>query len=226
LTFKHTAPHLASDKFEASSPESPFKGKSLAECAALLERLAEQTRDSVLHTVFAVFDERTKQDGSILLVQAVDDEIEGMRAVSELACAKLLCYMTGHGPLIVEDREDAEEEEDGVFRIHDEFLEIGEQDDGVLWQPVNTGVGEEDSAEEEGEEDVPGLTLHVPDPADFHPPHERREFLLDNGERVIVASRDAEKSWNNEIFTDGRSSARVVRELIGMEKSEFFRPTI
>jgi hypothetical protein len=225
LTFKHTAPHLASDKFEASAPDSPFKGKTLAECAALLERLAEQTRDSVLHTVFAVFDERTKQDGSILLAQTVDDEIEGMRAVSELACAKLLCYMTGHGPLILEDREDAEEEEDGVFRIHDEFLEIVEQDDGALWQPVNTGIGEQDSAKEE-EEGVPGLTLHVRNPAGFHPPHERREFLLDNGDKVIVAPRDATKSWDNEIFTDGRSSARVVRELIGMEKSEFFRPTI
>jgi hypothetical protein len=42
---------------------------------------------------------------------------------------------------------------------------------------------------------------------------------------VIVASRNAAKSWDNELFTDGRSLARVVRELIGMEKSEFFQQT-
>jgi len=82
-----------------------------------------------------------------------------------------------------------------------------------------------DEDEDEDEDDVPALTLHVPHPADFHPLHERREFLLDNGQRVIVASRDAEESWDDEIFTFGDSTARVVRELIGMEKSEFFQPT-
>jgi hypothetical protein len=212
------------DKFEASSPESPFKGKTLAECSALLQRLAEATGNSVLDTVFAVYDDRTKQDGSILLAQTVDDEIEGMRIVPELACGKLLGYMVCHGPSIEEDQEDAEEEEDGVFRLHKGFLEVGEQEDGLFWQPVNPGVEEQEDPKE-GEEGVPGLTLHVPDPADFHPLHERREFLLDNGERVIVASRNAAKSWDNELFTDGRSSARVVRELIGLEKSEFFQQT-
>jgi hypothetical protein len=71
---------------------------------------------------------------------------------------------------------------------------------------------------------MPELTLHVPHPADFHPMHERREFLLDNGQRVIVASRDAAKSWDDEIFVIGDSSARVVRELFGAEKSEYFQP--
>jgi hypothetical protein len=212
------------DKFEASSPESPFKAKNLTECSALLKRLAEESGNSVLDTVFAVYDDRTKQDGSILLAQTVDEEIEGVRVVPELACGKLLGYMVCHGPSIVEDQEDAEEEEDGVFRLHKGFLEVGEQEDGLLWQPVNPGVEEEEDPKE-GEEGVPGLTLRVPNPADFHPLHERREFLLDNGERVIVASRNAAKSWDNELFTDGRSLARVVRELIGMEKSEFFQQT-
>jgi hypothetical protein len=116
LTFKHTAPDLLGDKFEASSSDSPFKGKSLAECFVLLKRLAEQTGDSILDTVFAVFDNRTKQDGSILLAQTVDEEIEGMRCVPEWACSKLLQYMICDAD-ITEDREDAEEEEDGVFRL-------------------------------------------------------------------------------------------------------------
>jgi hypothetical protein len=78
--------------------------------------------------------------------------------------------------------------------------------------------------EGENEDDMPQLTLHVPDPADFHPPHKRREFLLDNGKRVILASRDATKSWDDEIFVTGNSTARVVRELFGTEKSEFLQP--
>jgi hypothetical protein len=122
LTFKHTAPDLVSDKFEASSPESPFKGKNVAECSALLKRLAEQTGSFILDTVFAVFDDRSTQDGSILLVQTVDDELEGMRIVPELACQQLLQYMVCDAS-IVEDREDAEEEDDSVFRIHTVFLE-------------------------------------------------------------------------------------------------------
>jgi hypothetical protein len=67
---------------------------------------------------------------------------------------------------------------------------------GICSYPENLGhvltIVDED--EDEDEDDVPTLTLHVPHPADFHPLHKRREFLLDNGQRVIVASRDAEES--------------------------------
>jgi len=55
------------------------------------------------------------------LVQWDDDRLESMRCVPELTCVKLLQYMTGDAS-IVEDREEAEEEEDGVFRIHEVFL--------------------------------------------------------------------------------------------------------
>jgi len=41
LTVKYTTEDLEGDKFEASDPESPFKGKSVDECSALLTRLAE-----------------------------------------------------------------------------------------------------------------------------------------------------------------------------------------
>jgi hypothetical protein len=121
LTFKHTAPDLEGDKFEASSPDSPFRGKNVAECSALLKRLAEQTGAYILDTVFAIYDDQSTQDGSLLLVQTVDDELEAMRVVPELAFTKLLQYMVCDAS-IVEDREDAEEEEDGVFRINKVFL--------------------------------------------------------------------------------------------------------
>jgi hypothetical protein len=123
LTYKYTAPDVTGDKFEASSPGSPFKGKNIAECSTLLKRLAEQTGAWVLDTVFAVFDDQSSQDGSILLAQTVDDKLEGMRIMPGLACAKLLQYMIGDAS-IVEDREDAQEEDDGVFRMHDEFLDV------------------------------------------------------------------------------------------------------
>lgn len=122
LTFKHTVPHQAGDKFEASSPNSPFKGKSVKECSALLKQLSEATGAFILNTTFAIFDERSLEDGSVLLVQTVDDELEAMRAVPELVCGKLLQYMIGDSE-ITEDREEAEEEEDGVFWMNEDFIE-------------------------------------------------------------------------------------------------------
>jgi hypothetical protein len=121
LTVKYTTGDLEGDKFEASDPESPFKGKSTDECSALLTRLAEETGAYTLDAVFGVYDKRSTQDGSILLVQWDDDKLESMRCVPELACTKLLQYMTGDAS-IAEDREEAEEEEDSVFRLSEEFL--------------------------------------------------------------------------------------------------------
>lgn len=95
LTFKHTTSDLPGDNFHASSPDSPFKTKSVTECGAMLERLAADTDDSVLHTCFAIFDDRSLQDGSVVLVQTVDDVLEEMRCVPEIALGKLLQYMIG-----------------------------------------------------------------------------------------------------------------------------------
>jgi hypothetical protein len=91
------------------------------ECSALLTRLADETGSYTLDAVFGVYDERSTQDGSVLLVQWDDDGLESMRCVPELACVKLLQYMTGDAS-IVEDRERTGEEEDGVFRMHEVFL--------------------------------------------------------------------------------------------------------
>lgn len=66
----------------------------------------------------------------------------------------------------------------------------------------------------------------VPDPELFFPPHLRREFLLDDGQVVLLLTRDTEKSWEEEIFTTANGTARVVKELQGMEKSPAFRPQL
>jgi hypothetical protein len=132
LTFKHTAPDLSTSNFTASSPDSPFKNKSATECSALLTRLAEQTGAYILDTVFAIYDEQTVQDGSVLLVQTVDDELEEIRVDPEVVCMRLLQYMIGDAS-IVEDREDAEggwegsevdddeseDEDGGLYRLHE-----------------------------------------------------------------------------------------------------------
>jgi hypothetical protein len=137
LTFKHTAPDLASDDFTTSSPDSPFIGKNATECSALLKRIAAETGAYVLDTVFAIFDDQTLQDGSVVLVQTVDDELESMRSVPEVVCMRLLQYMIWDAD-IVEDREEAEaadreedsegededddseeDEDSGVYRLHE-----------------------------------------------------------------------------------------------------------
>lgn len=121
MTVKYTTEDLEDHEFEASDPESPFKDQSADECSALLTRLAENTGAYTLDAVFGVYDQRSTQDGSILLVQWDEDKLESMRCVPELACTKLLQYMTGDAS-IAEDREETEEEEDGVFRLNEEFL--------------------------------------------------------------------------------------------------------
>src|SRR6476469_7648066 len=92
LTHKHTAPDLTTSNLKPSSPTSPFKGKTATECSTLLKNLAEETGAYILDTVFSIFDDRTLRDGSVVLVQTVDDELEEMRVLPELACMKLLQY--------------------------------------------------------------------------------------------------------------------------------------
>ncbi|PLB41029.1 deoxyribonuclease NucA/NucB-domain-containing protein [Aspergillus candidus] len=71
-------------------------------------------------------------------------------------------------------------------------------------------------------EDSP-LGLHEPDPADFFHPHLRREFLLEDGSRTVLSSRDQTTSYNDTIFYSLRDGevveTRAVKELLGEEKS-------
>ncbi|KAF2159721.1 hypothetical protein M409DRAFT_70891 [Zasmidium cellare ATCC 36951] len=70
---------------------------------------------------------------------------------------------------------------------------------------------------------------HVPDPADYFPLENRREFLLDNGETGLLMSRDLETSYEGVKVVTGHvngtaSTARVIRELHGIDKSPALRP--
>ncbi|KAG9693758.1 hypothetical protein KCU95_g6221, partial [Aureobasidium melanogenum] len=82
-----------------SNPNSPFIGKSPEECHKLLLKLCEDTESELLHRYFAIMDERSMQDDTVLLVRAGDgDEVElsSVRATFEASPSSLVCYLTGH----------------------------------------------------------------------------------------------------------------------------------
>ncbi|SMR46761.1 unnamed protein product [Zymoseptoria tritici ST99CH_1E4] len=69
--------------------------------------------------------------------------------------------------------------------------------------------------------------LHVPDPALFIAPHERRQCLLADGHRTLLMGRHTDKNFVGTVIVHGDgTSSTVVKELFGDEKSPQFRPTI
>jgi len=67
------------------------------------------------------------------------------------------------------------------------------------------------------------LVLHVPDPADYFPPYLRREFLLEDGSRTVIPTRNSNVSYVGEIFYTFRNGTvyelRAIKELFGSERS-------
>jgi hypothetical protein len=65
--------------------------------------------------------------------------------------------------------------------------------------------------------------LHEADPADYFPPHLRREFLLADGTRTVLSTRNLTASYDDAIFytlSNGTvSKTYAVKELRGLEKS-------
>jgi len=68
-----------------------------------------------------------------------------------------------------------------------------------------------------------GWGLHKADPADYFPPHLRREFLLADGSRTVLATRDLTASYDDAIFYSMSNGTvyqtHAIRELLGLEKS-------
>lgn len=68
-----------------------------------------------------------------------------------------------------------------------------------------------------------GWGLHEPDPADYFPPHLRREFLLADGSRTVLSSRNLTASYDDAVFYSMRNGTVIqthaVKELLGLEKS-------
>lgn len=104
-----------------SNPNSPFIGKTPQECHQLLLKLVENTESEIMPSYFAILDERSTRDDTVLLVCAerdLDDEILGwptVRATFQASAVALMLYHSGHSS-VAEDVERAEDEPDHVYR--------------------------------------------------------------------------------------------------------------
>lgn len=106
---------------DESSPDSPFIRKTPQECHQLLSKLVEDTESEIMTEYFAIMDERSTKDDTILLVCAERDDEEEvvawptMRATFEVTAVSLKCYHSGNRS-IGEDLERAEREHDNIYR--------------------------------------------------------------------------------------------------------------
>jgi len=101
-----------------TSPESPFKGKSPAECHQLLRQLRRNESD-IDYCSFVVMDERSLTDDTVLLVNAPGEgeegDVQSVRVAFEIAHWRLSGYSMAMMD-VGEDRVAAEGMEDGVLR--------------------------------------------------------------------------------------------------------------
>ncbi|RWQ93635.1 hypothetical protein C8Q69DRAFT_474275 [Paecilomyces variotii] len=106
---------------DGSSPDSPFIGKTPQECHQLLLKLVEDTESEIITEYFAIMDERSTKDDTVLLVCAERNDEEEVvawptvRATFEVTAVALKCYLSGHSS-IEEDLERAQREHDNVYR--------------------------------------------------------------------------------------------------------------
>lgn len=106
---------------EGGSPDSPFIGKTPQECYELLEKLVEDTESEIVTPYFAIMDERSTQDDTVLLVCAEMDldtdvlSFPTVRATFQATADALMLYHSGHSS-VAEDVERAEREHDKVYR--------------------------------------------------------------------------------------------------------------
>lgn len=88
----------------ASLITSPFMGKNAAECYQILEQLAQQEGSSINPEPFAMLDERSMQDGTVLLCEAGEDGVRSVRAAFAVTENRLLRYFAADAG-VDEDRE-------------------------------------------------------------------------------------------------------------------------
>ena len=104
-----------------SSPNSPFIGKTPQECHQLLLKLLEDTKSEIMTDYFAIMDERSKEDNTVLLVCAerdLENEVLAwptVRATFQASAVALMLYHSGHSS-VGEDVERAQREHDNVYR--------------------------------------------------------------------------------------------------------------
>ncbi|KAM0709405.1 hypothetical protein Q7P35_003443 [Cladosporium inversicolor] len=101
----------------STSPESAFIGQKAKGCHTLLKCLAEQTGSPVNLRIYAILDERSLTDDTILVIEVCESEgYLGVRMEGVLAISRMFQYQVGDIG-IDEDMEEAAETADGVFRL-------------------------------------------------------------------------------------------------------------
>lgn len=100
---------------QGSSADSPFIGKGSRECHTLLMELQSNSHLDIDTRFFAILEERSSEDESVLLVDNSNEDFGTVRVAFELAMELLMCYVSGHRS-VQEDNEAAQREDDNVLR--------------------------------------------------------------------------------------------------------------
>ncbi|THY37525.1 hypothetical protein D6C98_10693 [Aureobasidium pullulans] len=66
---------------------------------------------------------------------------------------------------------------------------------------------------------------HVPDPRDYVPVPQRRQFLLSTGKTTLLVSNDMNTTFDGKLMATVDGPVTIVKELFGDEKDERFRPS-
>lgn len=110
---------------DGSDTNSPFIRRLPRECHQMLVKLREDTESEIITDYFAIMDERSTQDDTVLLVCAERNlggenevlAIPTIRATFRASVTALMLYETGHSS-VAEDAEHAAHEKDNVYRGH------------------------------------------------------------------------------------------------------------
>lgn len=97
---------------------TPFEGKDAKECLELLRKLVHNTGSEIDLDQFAVIDQRSVEDGSVLIAQAFESgRVETVRAILE-ETDRLLANLMVAGISIGELQMAAKKSRDGVWGRH------------------------------------------------------------------------------------------------------------
>jgi len=107
--------------YNDDSTSAPFANKTPYECSLLLKQMCEDNSENCFYDgdIFAILDEQSLRDGTLLLVEEPEEEDGGeahsVRAVFEMAETQMALWVAGK-TTIIEAKERAMQTEDGILR--------------------------------------------------------------------------------------------------------------
>ena len=106
--------------YNDDSTAAPFAGKTPYECSLLLKEMCEENSENCFDgDTFAILDERSLKDGTMLLVEEPEEEDGGekhsVRVTFEIAELQMALWGSGKAS-VVDAREKAQQTDDGVLR--------------------------------------------------------------------------------------------------------------